>query len=619
MTGLFRWRLLTLLCCAIVATSAAPVRGQVLPSGISRAEVEDRSYLSYTIEVLDNLMTYGTDRYGSETSDMFVAILDVRTKNTVIPEFGDTNWRADTRFERRSPQGANFLHDQPLLRTMYRVSDITGDSNYSDFADSNINYVTNNSDMVDSNGMFRWGWHRWYDVVTDEPKNDGDVHEMHYVTVPVWNRMWAVNPSAVQTEIEQIWERHVVDKNTGQINRHDAPGGKSFIFSSASFIEATAFLSSKLDSNGTIPGETDPTINTWLKRAKRLANYNWNVRDPTTNLVATSPNTTGFDSVRAGTPMHTLANGLLKAYEHTGDVLFRDQALTYLSSWATYAYDPVSENFWGSLELDGTPVPGPRLPEGPYEANEPRGLTDFWQPNAINYEFPPEAAQAYADAYALTGDPALRTTADRWAALIRRTMIDKQTLLEGIQKDYSESWAQFGTYAEHYGRTIDFFLTLFDETGEDHYLLSARDLAKDAVSSLYYEGLFRGHPNKPYYETLDGVPLLMEALVELDQYEGNFTTFGDFNGDGNVTTADYDILKANWLSAVSPYADGDVTGDSIVNLYDFAKFKNELFPGGAAAFAAATGLPEPGTLFLLLTALPAWIGCRRRSRVAMRE
>ena len=166
--------------------SMFPQRGaaqMLLPSGISRTEVEDRTYLSYTTEVLDNLMIHGTDRYGSETSDMFVAILDVRTKATVIPEFGDTDCRADTRFGRRSPQGANFLHDQPLLRTMYRVSDITGDSNYSDFANTNIDYVTNN--LVDGSGMLWWGWHRHYDVVTDQMlSHAGNPHEIHFVTVP---------------------------------------------------------------------------------------------------------------------------------------------------------------------------------------------------------------------------------------------------------------------------------------------------------------------------------------------------------------------------------------------------------------------------------------------------
>ena len=37
------------------------------------------------------------------------------------------------------------------------------------------------------------------------------------------------------------------------------------------------------------------------------------------------------------------------------------------------------------------------------------------------------------------------------------------------------------------------------------------------MSKLYYNGLFRGHPAKPYYEATDGVGFLLYALLELDQ------------------------------------------------------------------------------------------------------
>ena len=87
---------------------------------------------------------------------------------------------------------------------------------------------------------------------------------------------------------------------------------------------------------------------------------------------------------------------------------------------------------------------------------------------------------------------------------------------------------------------------------------------------------------------------------------------GDFDKDGNITTLDYDILKANWLTTGNEFNEnGEVTDDGVVNIDDFARFKEELFPGPASALASA--VPEPSMLLLILTIIPAWrIRSRRR-------
>ena len=56
-------------------------------------------------------------------------------------------------------------------------------------------------------------------------------------------------------------------------------------------------------------------------------------------------------------------------------------------------------------------------------------------------------------------------------------------------------------------------------TGRAEYLAFARVVANEAVSKLYYRGLFRGHPCKRYYESLDGVGYLLNALIQLDQLQ----------------------------------------------------------------------------------------------------
>ncbi len=478
---------------------------QPLDSGISRSDVESRSYFSYAQEVVDNLIEHGTDRYGSVKSNLLVSNLDVRTKSNPPASdlaAADEFWRVERR-QRRAPGGANFLHNQSVYSAIQRVGLKTGDPSYEAFVVENLNWAMDH--LVDTNNLFWWGYHRHYDVHSDarvgDPGSDAP-HEMHFVDIPLWETMWAEDSRTVLFEVEAIWDRHVVDKTTGQINRHDAAGGLSFITSSASFIDAFAFASSRL---------SDGRQQLWLDRAKLLANYNFDHRDPVTNLIAHTTNEESrWDGLRSATTTPAVyVPALLRAYEFTGDVVFRDQAETLLKSWADYAYDQESESFFGSLELDGTPVPGPWATSG-YEQFEPRGLIDLWAPEFITAQYNPDAAKAYAHAYATFGDPQYLETANRWAALVRRSLPATETLPDTWYAGYSANWAPTGTYAEHYGHLIDFFVTLFEATGEADYLFSARDLAKEAVSSLYYDGLFRGHPNKPYYEAIDGVGILLD-------------------------------------------------------------------------------------------------------------
>lgn len=578
-----------------------------LSSGISRNQVENRSYLSYATESLDNLIAFGTDRYGAVQSNLLVSNLDVTTKsNPDALSLGaaDEAWRVERR-ERRSPGGSNFLHNQTVYRAMEQASLATGNSAYSQFVDSNFDWALTN--LKDSNGMFWWGYHRHYDVHTDtfEDQEGSPYHEMHFVDPPLWNEMWNRNPTAARNEIEAIWNRHVVNKTTGQINRHDEPGGLSFISSSASYLEAFAFLCSKLTGS-------DKTL--WRNRALLLANYNWGKRNASTNLLAQTPNETSrWDGFRSGTTTPGVyVPALLQAFEYTSDTTFRTQAIAYLKGWSSAAYDPSSGNFWASLQLNGTPVPGPWDQSGGYAQYEPRGLVDLWAPEFITAQHNPDAAQAYANAYAQFGDPALLVTAKKWATLMQKTPTT-MTFKETWYGQYSTEWAKFGTYAEHYGRAIDFFDTLYEETGKQQYLFSARDMAKEAVSKLWYDGLFRGHPNKPYYEAIDGVGILIQSLMELSSHTADFAKFGDFNGDQVVDLTDYSILKAHWLAAVTPYEFGDVTGDGFVDLADFSRFKTEYFESNSSAGGLPANVPEPGaTASLWFVALA--ITTRRQTR-----
>ena len=79
--------------------------------------------------------------------------------------------------------------------------------------------------------------------------------------------------------IEAIWEWHVINKESGEINRHDDKlAGCDFSMSAGAILEAFAFLYQK----------TNEPI--WLERAALIANYYWDRRDQTTNMIPERPN-----------------------------------------------------------------------------------------------------------------------------------------------------------------------------------------------------------------------------------------------------------------------------------------------------------------------------------------
>lgn len=487
----------------------AAVPGEPVPLGseIAPEDVEKRPWLDYVRECADVLLAHGTDRYGTVHRPILVCILDVRTRECPVDPLPLDEAYRMTRRGRRGPAGANLYMDQPTLRALLALTELGGDPAYARFARACAEHSIHN--LVDDKGLFWWGWHRHYDVHRDvQDGHSGNYHEIHFQEA-FWPLLWEIDRAAVRREIEAVWEWHVVDKATGEINRHaDGKRDLDFAFSGGEILYAFAFLHAKT-------GER-----VWLDRARLVADYYWTRRNPATGLVATCPATGAnrFDGLHFDTSsVGVLCPRLLRAFELTGDPAFRDQAAAYLRAYARYGWDDERKEFSSSLALDGTPVPAwADVPTGGYEKYQPRGPVDFWQPEAASYACGPFAAQAYAFAHEVTRDPALLDAARRWAGVIRRAWPPRACARNGWYREYSDLWAPLGTYAEYYGRTISFLLHLHARTGDAEPLAFAREVAREAVSRLWYRGLFRGHPGKPYYESADGVGYLLYALLQLD-------------------------------------------------------------------------------------------------------
>ena len=167
----------------------------------------------------------------------------------------------------------------------------------------------------------------------------------------------------------------------------------------------------------------------WRDRALLIADYYWKQRNPKTNLLPERPNAgkrfDGSSFVTSITGLHCYS--LLKAYELVQEKRLRDYALAYLRAYAELGFDERTGKFWGALQLDGTPIPGPRIytdniysAEG-YAAAQPRGYLDLWEPYVAGYQYPIYTAQCYVYAYQMTNDPLMLTAARRFAAWIDKT------------------------------------------------------------------------------------------------------------------------------------------------------------------------------------------------------
>jgi hypothetical protein len=487
-------------------------------------------YLIPVTTCLDNLIKYGTDTYGPVKSPILVSIIDVNTR--ICPPNPlplDEQWRVIRR-ERRNPAGANLFTDQPLINAMFFVSDLTANKTYSTAANDYIDYYLKN--LVDKKGLIWWGGHRHYDVYED--KMTGHLqnwHEIHGGIMIQWEKLWLANPDAMKKEIEAVWQWQVINKKTGETNRHDdGLQGCDFPFTSGSMIEAFAFLYTK----------TNDSI--WLDRADLLADYFWNLRNKDTNLIAERPNAGAdrFDGSASATDITgPYCHSLLKTYLVTKQDLFKNQAIAYLTAYNKYGFDEKTGKFWGALKLDGTPIPGPRLPASTepeqfgnnqqYAQYEPRGYLNLWEPYILGSEFPIETAQCYALAYRITKIPDMLKGASRFADWIEKTPTGTIETDISWDIDYYKTSGKQGTYADKYGRTISFYIDMYDLTGDKKYLRLAQKFADEALAKLYVNGMFKGHPAKPYYESTDGVGNLLYALAELDQVLKGKTQHLDFD------------------------------------------------------------------------------------------
>ena len=518
------------------AAESRPARGKTAP--VTAGHVEK------VRTMLDNLLCHGRDRYGREHSPLFAAILDEVTLDCPEnpPTYAVDPVRLDPgRFEnRRNPAGGDIYHDQALLKTLDLMSRLTGDKQYRQAALDALRFAMRKA--VDSKGFPAMGGHLYWHFYEDRLAAQGEYHELWNWPL-AWDLWWAADPDAMRRYAKLMWHWHVCDKSTGETNRHsDAESGWAFSFSSASMISQWAHVAARTDAE---------PYRDWTRR---VAGYYRAQRNPDTNL---------FDSsgrrVREGlatTMQATVARDWIVAGRQLGDEELVRWGRDILDAYAKHGHDPKSGLFYAALHLDGSPhKPDVQRDLVTGDLRRPEGYLAIWQPHVGWQEEPLAMAQVYAWAAEHIDRESYLQTADRFAAVVEKAwqqryggLEDWSSLRDRLQPLNVEYYkkgsvlhsrqassarpdpramaayrqggyvyqAPFGLFADHYGRVIQFSLSMYRLTGEDRWLALAKEAADEAVDQLWRGKLFVGHPTKKHYMNTDHVGILLYSLLQLE-------------------------------------------------------------------------------------------------------
>ena len=526
---------------------AGRVVSEVKPVAKGKTAPEGSSHVEKVRTMLDNMIEHGRDRYGLEHSPLFAAILDQLTLDCPEdpPQYAVDPVRLDPgRWANRcNPGGGDVYHDQAMLKTLDLMTQLTGQRRYRQAALDALRFAMNRA--VDSKGFPALGGHEYWHFYNDALACQGEHHELWNWPL-AWDLWWDADPVKMKEYAQLMWQWHVVDKSTGEINRHsDKKKGYAFTFSSASIMSQWAFLAART--------QPEP-YRTWCAA---VSGFHWSGRNPKTSLFDSS----GRPASGVCTTMQsTVARDWITAGRQTRNEELVARGRAILDNYAKYGYDEQTGLFYSSLNLDGTPVePNAKRDLVTGDLARPVGYLAIWQPHAAWQEEPLAMAQAYAWAAENVDRRAYLPTAERFARVVkkawqqryagRKDWFELADLLQPLaveyykvrgvlhsrqtpgarvdpkaMADYKEGGyvyqAPFGMFADHYGRMIQLSLSMQRLTGDERWLRLAEEVAEEAVEDLWREKIFVGHVLKKHYMNTDHVGILLYALLQLDAAVG---------------------------------------------------------------------------------------------------
>ena len=201
--------------------SIASVCLSVCPSVAAENQTED--HLPVVRATIDALLTHGVDRWGPEETAMIISILDRKTLEPFkkLPKAAAGARESD----RSNVYGSNANMQQNLYRTMFLLSDITGEHRYAEAAEAAlIDFVRRTQSPA--TGLLGWGEHLFYDlkedrVSTNATKNTTQtlIHEIKKAP-HFFGYLLEREPDRTIRYARGLWDHAIGDQKSGDFSRH---------------------------------------------------------------------------------------------------------------------------------------------------------------------------------------------------------------------------------------------------------------------------------------------------------------------------------------------------------------------------------------------------------------
>jgi len=168
--------------------------------------LSDSKRLQAVMEYADLLLNHGRDTYRDQHTPLFVDGLRVADLSAATWVHEGNTWIP-----------SNLANQQNLFRTLVGLTNLTGNDKYRLAAADALSYGFEN--LQHPNGLLYWGGHRFLDLASGEHVGEGYRHEFKF-TLPFYEFMYEVNPTATTQFIRAFWNAHVMDWSNLDMNRH---------------------------------------------------------------------------------------------------------------------------------------------------------------------------------------------------------------------------------------------------------------------------------------------------------------------------------------------------------------------------------------------------------------